>query len=41
LPNGQLIAIVTEADTTVRAMDVRVASGVAGAVRRLGWRELN
>ena len=41
LPSGKLIAIVTEADTTVRAMDVRVASGIAGAVRRLGWRELN
>ncbi len=41
LPNGQLIAIVTEADTTVRAMNVRVVSGIAGAVRRLGWREIN
>jgi len=41
LPNGKLIAIVTEADTTVKPMSVRVVSGVAGDVRRLGWRELN
>jgi type IV pilus assembly protein PilY1 len=40
LPNGKLVAVITQADTTVKPMSVRVVSGVAGNVRRLGWREI-
>ncbi|MEY2920640.1 MAG: hypothetical protein RL261_1945, partial [Pseudomonadota bacterium] len=40
LPTNKLIAIVTQADTTVRAMSVPVAPGAAAGVRRMGWREI-
>ncbi len=40
LPNNKLVAIVTQADTTVKAMSIPVAPGAAGAVRRVGWREI-
>jgi type IV pilus assembly protein PilY1 len=40
LPNNKLVAIVTQADTTVKAMSVPVAPGAAGGVRRVGWREI-
>ena len=40
LPNNKLVAIVTQADTTVRAMSVPVAPGAASGVRRVGWREI-
>jgi type IV pilus assembly protein PilY1 len=40
LPTNKLIAVVTQADTTVRAMDVPAAPGVAGEARRVGWSEL-
>jgi type IV pilus assembly protein PilY1 len=36
----KLVAIVTEADTTVQSMSVPVAAGSTGAVRRLGYREI-
>jgi type IV pilus assembly protein PilY1 len=36
----KLVAIVTEADTTVQSMSVPVAAGTTGAVRRLGYREI-
>ena len=41
LPTNKLIAIVTQADTTVRAMGIPVAPGAATGVRRMGWREIN
>ena len=40
LPTNKLIAIVTEADTTVKAMTVPVAPSSSAAVRRVGWREI-
>jgi len=40
LPNNKLVAIVTQADTTVKAMSVPVAPGAASGVRRVGWREI-
>jgi type IV pilus assembly protein PilY1 len=40
LPTNKLVAIVTQADTTVRAMSVPVAPGAAAGVRRVGWREI-
>jgi len=40
LPTNKLIAVVTQADTTVRAMEVPAAPGVAGEARRVGWSEL-
>jgi type IV pilus assembly protein PilY1 len=40
LPNNKLVAIVTQADTTVRAMSVPVAPPAAAGVRRVGWREI-
>jgi type IV pilus assembly protein PilY1 len=40
LPNGKVIAIVTQADTTVKPMSVPVTPGAGAAVRRVGWREL-
>jgi type IV pilus assembly protein PilY1 len=40
LPTNKLIAIVTEADTTVASMNVPVAPGAATSVRRVGWREV-
>ena len=40
LPTNKLVAIVTEADTTVRAMTIPVAPGAAAGVRRMGWREI-
>lgn len=40
LPTNKLVAIVTQADTTVRAMPVPAAPGAAAGVRRLGWREI-
>jgi Tfp pilus tip-associated adhesin PilY1 len=40
LPTNKLIAVVTQADTTVRAMDVPAAPGAAGEARRVGWSEV-
>jgi hypothetical protein len=40
LPTNKLIAVVTQADTTVRAMEVPAAPGVAGEARRVGWSEI-
>jgi len=40
LPTNKLIAIVTQADTTVRAMTVPVAPSAAVEARRVGWREI-
>ncbi len=40
LPNKKLIALVTLADTTVKAMELPVAPGAGAALRRVGWREI-
>jgi len=40
LPTNKLIAIVTQADTTVKAISVPVAPSATNQVRRVGWREI-
>ena len=40
LPTNKVIAIVTQADTTVKAMSIPVAPGTSAGVRRVGWREI-
>ncbi|RPI15932.1 MAG: pyrrolo-quinoline quinone [Lysobacterales bacterium] len=41
LPTNKLVAIVTQSDTTIRAMSLPVAPGAAAQVRRVGWREID
>lgn len=41
LPNGKLVAIVTEASTTLKNVSVPTASSSAATIRRVSWREIN
>jgi len=40
LPSDKLIALVTLADTTVKAMSVPVGPGAGAVLRRVGWKEI-